>query len=440
MFATKPSAALDLFRELGVEGQLIEPEPTRRGARICIGGKLVPIPDGFVLMRATKLWPMLTTSLLTWRGKMRWLSERWIKSSQARVRGKEDTENGAVDESVASFVQRRMGREILDRIVAPLSAGIYTADVTKLSMCSTMGPIYAMEREHGSLARATRVRRRSGEDSTERSSTGARYGQFRAFKGGMKQMVATLASALPQDAIRLNAPVQAIELQEESSAAQGRVSLTLGDGSQQDFDHVVLAIPPKQGAKLIESIDTTPHQAAAHRAAASLRSIPSASTAIVVLGLRRADITKDIETFGFVVPLTEGRKILAGSFASHKFAGRAPDGYVIARVFVGGAMQPELLQQDDESLVQLVRDELSQIIGLRGEPVFAKTVRWNDAMPQYHVGHHQIVGEIHAAMSKLPGLTFTSNALHGVGIAPVIAQAGKVASDVLAQLDACQGD
>ncbi|WP_315854248.1 protoporphyrinogen oxidase [Rubripirellula amarantea] len=429
MFATQPAAALDLCRKLGVEDQLIEPLPTRRGARICQHGKLIPIPDGFVLMRATKLMPMLTTDLLTWRGKLRWLAERFIPSSQPVG----DTDEN-LDESVASFVQRRMGREVLDRIVAPLSAGIYTADVNQLSMRSTMGPIYAMEREHGSLAKATHVKRKRGEDSEERNSTGARYGRFRAFEGGMIELVRSLVSALPTDSIKVNSPVRSLDLVPGSNRSGNQVLLGFDSGTQETFDHAVIALPPKAAKRLLRTVSNQSSSTPANLIANTLGQIPSASTAIVVMGVRRADIAKDIETFGFVVPLSEGRRILAGSFASHKFAGRAPDDHVLVRVFVGGAMQSDLLDLDDQAIIELVREELSEIIGLSGDPVFAKVVRWNDAMPQYHVGHHRLVKKVRKALDELPSLDLTSNSLDGVGIAPVIRQAEVVASSVLESL------
>ncbi len=205
MFATKPSDALDLCRELGIADRLIEPELHGRGARIVHRGRLLPIPEGFVLMRATQLTPMLTTPLLSLSGKLRFLMERWIKSPP-RDQGADLPE----DESVGDFVRRRMGVEVLNRIVAPLTAGIYTADVNKLSMQATMGPIAEMERQYGSLAAATAARRRVGEDSVERASTGARYGQFRAFQGGMIELIRSLADFLPENTIRLATPVRSI--------------------------------------------------------------------------------------------------------------------------------------------------------------------------------------------------------------------------------------
>ena len=408
MFAKKPSAAMDFCRELGLEDQLIEPKPSGRGARIVRNGQLVPIPEGFVLMRATQLWPMLCTPLLSLHGKLRFLMERWIAPAKTDE-----------DESVSSFVQRRMGQEVLDRIVAPLSAGIYTADVTKLSMQTTMQAIAGMEKKYGSLARATAVRRRKGEDSVERGSTGARYGQFRAFRGGMIELIKGIAQSLPDDSINLNSPVESIR-------SMGNQWIVTESGTDHKFDHVVVAVPPKAAVNLLKP--TAP------LASAELAKIESASAAIVVLGVSANDIKRPVNTFGFVVPLSEKRRILAGSFASHKFSDRSPEGNVLIRVFIGGAMQPELLEKSDEELVRIAQEELSDLIGLTGDPLVSRVVRWNDAMPQYHVGHGDRVRIIDEEIGRIPGLSFTSNALHGVGIAPVIKQADQVARKVISSL------
>jgi oxygen-dependent protoporphyrinogen oxidase len=431
MFSTNPPAAIELCRRLGVEQRLIEPQLEGRGARIACGTELVPLPEGFVLMRATQLWPMLTTPLLSIRGKLRFLLERFMPSiGGTRTRGAEKgtAEEGGddslpPDESVADFVRRRMGQEVLERIVAPLSAGIYTADVNRLSMQATMGPIAKMERDYGSLARATAARRRSGQDSVERSSAGARYSQFRAFRGGMIELISTLADSLAAGTIQLSSPVESID-RSETSRSPAPWTFTV-NGEPHTFDEVIVAVPPAAASKLV-----SPHSP---DAAKELAKIESASTAIVVLGARESEIERDINTFGFVVPLTEGRRILAGSFASHKFAGRAPQGHVLIRVFVGGAMQPELLRLSDEELVKLVREELSDLIGYRGTPELTRVVRWNHAMPQYHVGHRERVERIEQAMTRVDGLSLMTNALHGVGIAPVIRQAGKLAKTIAAR-------
>ncbi len=407
MFSIQPPAALDLLRQIGVEDRLILPQAEGRGARIVHRGRLFDLPDGLVLMRATKFASILTTPLLSWKGKLRFMAEPWIK----RV----IPDDEQADVSVAQFVTRRLGREALDRIIGPLVAGIYTADVNRLSMKATMGPLVEMEQEFGSLARATMSRRRSGKDSVERASSGARYEQFRAFRGGMIELIESLRIQLPPETIRTAAEVTSLRRGESDWQLQT-------DGPPESFDHVVVATPPSAAARLLTSI--------APIAASELGAIESASAAIVVLAVRRSDVQADIRTFGFVVPPCEKRKILAASFASNKFAGRAPDDHVVIRVFVGGMLQPELLAQSDSELVQLARGELEELIGLSGQPTLSHVVRWNHAMPQYHVGHLQRIQRIEEEIQKLPNLSLINNAMHGVGIAPVIQTAGKIASEI----------
>ncbi|MEM9585951.1 MAG: protoporphyrinogen oxidase [Planctomycetota bacterium] len=406
MFATKPAGVLELVEKLGATDRLIEPKVEGRGAMLLHRGRLVDIPEGFVLMRATRYLPMLTTPLLSPLGKLRLMAEPMI------WRRDEDS-----DESVGDFVRRRLGGEVLDRLVGPLVAGIYTADVDRLSMQATMGPIRQMERKHGSLARATLRRKREGLDSTERNTAGARYGQFRAFRGGMQELIDRLAAALPSGAIQLNTAVET--LTRASHDSPKRWQLTTVDGQSTSYDDVVVTIPAKPAAKLLRGV--------AHEAATELEQIETASTAIVVLVVKRQDIARPAGAFGFVVPPKEGRQILAGSFASEKFAGRAPEDHVIIRVFIGGVLQPELLEHDDDGLVRIATEELADLIGLGGDPVINKVVRWNDAMPQYHVGHLHRVERIGNDVRRHPGLWLHSASLDGVGIAPIISGAARLA-------------
>ena len=402
MFATNPPAAIELIERMGIDDQLLLPKEKGRGAKIVRRGRLVSIPEGFVLMRATQMWPMLTTPLLSPLGKLRWLAERFVSSR-----------SGDKDISVGEFVRHRMGHEVLQRIVAPLVAGIYTADVERLSMQATMKNIWEMQRKHGSLARATAIRRRAGKDSVERQSTGARYSQFRSFKNGMYDLIRSLADALPADVIRTGSRVTAV-------TARGEVS---SEGSPPEtYDHVVVATPSRVSAKLLME--------AAPDVAAELSSIEYASTAIAVLVVRRSDIARPANAFGFVVPHSEQRSILACSFASEKFAERAPEDHVIIRVFIGGMLQADLLDRTDDELQEIARKELSDLIGLSGTPVLSRVIRWNDAMPQYHVGHADRVERIELGIGRLESVSLVNNALHGVGIAPVVAAAGKVAEKI----------
>ncbi len=421
MFTTSPPAALELCRRLGVEDRLLRPEVAGRGAMIARGDRLIRIPDGFVLMRATQLMSMLRTPLLSPRGKLRLLAERFVRQRDRSVE----------DESVGSFVTRRLGQECLDNIVAPLVAGIYTADVNRLSMAATMKPLWDMEASDGSLARATLRRKRTGEDATERTSSGARYEQFRAFPGGMFEFIETLADRLGREHIRLNSPVESLQ-----SMPNGiRLS-----PSGERFDHVVLTSPAPVSAKLLATLaaSTTDKRLSSeiNTAVSCLRSIGYASTAIVVMGIPRNAIKRMPKTFGFVVPPSEQRNILAGSFASEKFRGRAPQDHVIVRAFVGGVLHPEVLSKSDDMLIEIVAKELGDIIGLEiprsihDVAAFAKVVRWNDAMPQYEVGHASKAVAIESAIGQIPHVDLVTNAVGGVGIAPVIASGQKCAQRI----------
>lgn len=413
MFATEPAAGLELCKELGIEDELITPLPGARGAAIVQNGKLIRIPEGFVLMRPTLIWPMLRTPLLSLAGKLRLLAEPFVAK-----RGE------IADESIESFVTRRLGRETLDRIVQPLVGGIYTGDVAKLSMAATMSQFWDMEQRDGSLYRATTRRSREGADSAEQNSAGARYEKFRSFPTGMGRFAEELAKRLDERHLHLNARVQSLVKTGEG----WKLTWTTGDdGSVVDstFSHVIVATPARIAAKLLA--DVVPE------ASRELEAIRFASSAVVVFGVREADIEQKLAIAGFIVPIRQRRKIIAVSFTGDKFAGRTPQGYKLLRVFIGGELQPELLSLSDSQLVDLAKDELKELIGLRGEPVLTKVVRWNDAMPQYHVGHVQRLKVIQAAIDQHRGLSLIGNSLHGVGIAPTIAYARKVAMAVAAE-------
>ncbi len=406
MFSSEPDDALQLCQDLGVADELIHPAREGRGAMIVRDNRLYTIPEGFVLMRPTRLTSMLTTPLLSVPGKLRLLRERFVPQRK-----------GSDDESVASFVRRRFGDELLTRIVQPLVGGIYTADPERLSMSATMRPFVQMEQQYGSLTAATLARRRSGADSNEKSSSGARYSQFRGFAGGMKTLFQHLLNSLPDDCVRLSAPVLALA----RSADRWRVVLS---DSQviDDVDGIILAVPTNVAAGICRSISTS--------AATELEGFQSASSVILVVGAKDQTIARIPSTFGFVVPARERRHILACSFASHKFAGRTPPGHTLMRIFLGGALQPEVCSWSDDRLFKVAAEELGTWIGWNGRAVIKQVVRWNDAMPQYCVGHLERVAKVEACLREFPSLVVAGNGLYGVGIAPVVARAKRAAAQV----------
>jgi len=412
-YLTEPPTVLQLAERLGIRDQLISTEPSQRRAFVVRQGRLLPVPAGFTLMAPGRLWPILTTPLLSWRGKLRLACERFIPR-----RGEQEAE-----ESLAEFATRRLGREVFERIVQPLVAGIYSADSRKLSVAATLPRFIDMEREYGSLTRAALAKARARRQSSDES--GARYGMFVTPRDGASSLIEALASHLPSGAIRLSTAVETIEKTEHGW------TLSCRDGAQaQPFDAMVLATPAPVTARLLDALDPV--------ASGLLAGIPHASAAIVCLGYRREQLSRPLEGFGFVVPLGERRPIMAASFSSNKFPGRAPNDQVLIRVFLGGALDPERIDQSDEQLQGIAREQLEELIGVSGEPTLSRTVRWPAAMPQYHLGHREIVAEIERHMARHEGLEFTNNALHGVGVPHCIAAGERAAEAIASRLGVAQ--
>jgi oxygen-dependent protoporphyrinogen oxidase len=300
-----------------------------------------------------------------------------------------------------------------------LIGGIYTADPTQLSLAATLPQFIAMERQHGSVIRATRRQQRSAK--TQEQSSGARYGLFVAPRDGMQTLVDALVERLPGEAIRLQTSVDRLTPQMDGSwLVQPR------GGLAEAFDGVILATKAPVAGRLLMTTSTA--------LATDLAHIEYAGAALAVLGVRREQIAHPLNGFGFVVPAVENRRILAGSFSSIKFAGRAPEGGVLIRVFIGGALQPKLLEHDDDELKRIVLEELSELIGLRGEPQWCDISRWDRAMPQNHVGHLQIVHAIEERAAALPNFALAGNAYRGVGIPFCIRSGEQAAERVLESL------
>ena len=411
-FITNVPWGIDLCRRLGLEHELLATDESRRQAFVVHRGNLVRVPSGFLLMTPSRLGPMLKTPLLSPLGKLRLLAEYFIPAKRNNL-----------DESLGSFVRRRLGREVFERLVQPLIGGIYTADPERLSLAATMPRFLEMERSSGSLLRAAWKDRRNAKAHAEANASGARYGMFVAPRHGMASLVERLAERLPASTIQLHSVVDRIE-----RPATGRWKLVIAQSKPgetlppevRSFDAVVLATPAFRTARLLETFDG--------ELAASLNQIPYAGTAILTFVYRCKDIAHPLDGFGFVVPAIEKRQILAASFSSNKFPGRAPVDQVLIRVFIGGACQPELLELPDERLRAIAATELAELLGIRGEPLQVGIARWPRSMPQYHVGHVQLIEKIEARVRSFSGLALAGSAYHGVGI-PNCIHTGELAAE-----------
>ncbi|QDU27377.1 Protoporphyrinogen oxidase [Anatilimnocola aggregata] len=412
MFNTREPWALELAQRVGLTNELINTDPRFRRAFVVHRGKLCPVPEGFTLMSPAKVWPILKTPLLSPLGKLRLASEYFIP-------GKRDDQ----DESLTSFALRRFGREAFDRLIQPLIGGIYTADPDRLSMQATLKQFVEHERKYGSLIRAMRAMQKTQPGKPkEAAASGARYGQFLAPRLGMSQLIDAIANHLPAGSIRLNARIERLERTPHDSGVNWCLFVQ-GSPAPLTFDDVIVASPAHSCPPLLERI--------APQLSGLVKLIPHAGCSVAVMGYKREQFTHPLDGFGFVAPRVENRRIIAGSLASVKFAGRAPDGRILLRVFVGGALQPELNELDDQGIEQLVRKELGELLGATGEPEFCQVNRWHGVMPQYHVGHLDLVAKIDAAANAIPHFALAGNAYHGVGI-PFCVRSGEEAAERIA--------
>lgn len=403
-FITSKPWGLNLASRLGLSGELIETNPEKRRTYILHKGRLVPLPEGFFMLAPTMIMPFLKTPLFSWRGKLRMMMDLVVPKKASE------------DESLASFVRRRLGAEALELAAQPMISGVYTADPEKLSLRATMPQFLEMEERHGSVIMGMYKNFRSGKKGAPAGS-GARYSLFVSFREGMSTIVDAIVKKLPVGSVRTGVAVEGI-----TETYDGWQMTT--DSGTLDAAGVIFATPAYVTASLLG--DTSPG------CASLLSQIEYASSAVVIQAYRKDDVGVDIDGFGFVVPRIEGSPIIACSFSSEKFAGRAPEGYTVMRVFVGGAVNPEWYLTDDGRLSDTVNAELSAILRISSKPLFTIIRRYPNAMPQYHVGHMELVEEINKGIRKLDGLEVAGNAFGGVGM-PDCVNSGERAAERLLQ-------
>jgi oxygen-dependent protoporphyrinogen oxidase len=404
-FITNKPWGVDLCRTLGLTDRLVGTDPQHRRSFVVRQGRLVPVPEGFVLLAPNRLGPILTTPILSFRGKLRLLLDLLLPRRALES-----------DESLSAFVKRRLGREVLERLVQPLVAGIYTADPNELSLKATLPQFPAMEAEYGSLIWAA-LRHAKATRAAERNASGARYGLFVTLAEGMDGLPCALEAALPPGTVHTSTAVRWIARQ----APAGPWRIELLDGPAIEADAVILTTEAHSAARLLDGFDS---ELALH-----LRSIPYASSVVVSMAYRRDQVSHPLDGFGAVVPALEDRSILAVSFASVKFPGRAPQGTVLLRAFLGGATRPDLFEREDDDLVALARSDLADLLGARGQPILVEVSRHARAMPQYTLGHLDRVAEIRRLAMHHPGLALAGNAYDGVGI-PDCIRSGQEAAEL----------
>ena len=402
-FITQKPQALDLCKTLGLADQLIQTHPVEKTIYTLTRGKLVPIPTG--LLVPDRLTPFLLSPILSMAGKLRMGMDLFIPRLGKMFQQ---------DESIASFVRRRLGEEAVHQIAEPILAGIYAGDVEKLSIAATFPQLRAMEETHGSLIWGILMQRW---DAARSKTPKSDWTLFVKPRGGLSSIIEGLMRRLTDVTLRADTEVQAID-----PDSTGGYQVKTGEGIVH-ADVVVATVNTHAVAKWVEGWDAP--------LAEMLRGITYVSTASVSLGFKKSDVAHPLNGFGFVVPRGEGRKIMAATWSSTKFPGCAPQGHVLIRAFLGGAHREEQVAQADEVLLGDVREALRDMMGIHASPVVTHVARWVKANPQYHVGHLARVARIEQQAANHPGIFLTGAPYRGVGLPDCIRQGEETADKIL---------
>lgn len=446
-FLSYKPRGLGLCRELGLEDRLHGTNEKIRRTYVMRHGKLYDLPEGLTGLIPSRFGPMIKTGLISPLGKLRMGLDYFIPPKSP---------NG--DESLAQFVERRLGRELYDRMIEPLMSGIYAGDGEQLSLGATFPQLRQTELTHGSLVKGMLATKRK----TQRSGgpmppiSNKKWPAFVTPETGLAEIVEALQTRLADVDVRLQTRVVQITANEfaawqrkpaeagshditepvltglsyqPSSSLDGQAAVyqvVLETGETLAADAVILATPAYATAYLVVGLDPEMAQA--------LKGIPYASTATVSVAYPLKDIPRPLNGYGYIIPRAEGRSILACTWTSTKFPHRAPAGYGLIRAFIGRAGDDEVINRSDEELLGIVRHELQEVLGITAAPSVQRIFRWPKAMPQYTLGHLERLAVIEQRLAQHPGLFVAGNAYRGIGIPDCIASGEQAADQVVAYL------
>ncbi|HKN71632.1 MAG TPA: protoporphyrinogen oxidase [Terriglobales bacterium] len=405
-FLTEKPWAADLCGKIGLGDQLIGSNDSERKTYIVARGKLVVMPDGLMFMVPTKIMPTVFSPLFSLRTKIRMAAEWFHPPHKA-----------SADETVAEMVERHYGSEMVDLLADPLLSGVYGGEASQLSVRAVLPRFADMESKHGSLGRAMLAARKKMGAAPNIPARPL----FSSLKDGMQQMTDALVARLDANALRKSSLVQSVIPQDDA--------WTVSAGYQSDqFDAVIIATPTHAAAAVLQAADGNLSR--------ELGEIQYSSSVTVTLGYGEKVRRSLPPGFGFLVPRSEGHRMLAATFVHNKFPHRAPENRAIVRCFLGGARDEQILQSSEAEILEIVRRELRQIIGtaLDAEPLFARVYKWKSAMAQYSVGHLERLQRIEALRQKLPGLALAGNGYSGIGVPDCVRSGAEAAGKILAEM------
>lgn len=418
-FLTEKPAAHRIAKLAGVFDQELPTDDSKKKTWILSRGKLHQLPDGVMMFAPTKFTPFATTGLFSFPGKLRMGLDLLIRP---KVRWAEGEGAQDHDETLESFVLRRMGRECLERLAEPLVGGVHASDPTRMSLAATFPRLLEMEQRYGSMIGGFLEASRKAAEMRKKYPTapGAKPRTFfTSFSAGMQTLTDAMAVGIGTDRIVSGRPVTSI-----TRSSYGW-SVSFADGSSEDVDAIVIATESWAAEPLVRPIDSA--------IAEALAAIPSSSSATVSLGFRADEIGIDLNAFGVLCPNVEGRLLMAATYSSSKWPGRAPEGKALLRGFVGGPHNQHILQKSDAELIEIVISEMRDILGVKGTPLFSKVYRWEKGMPQYTLGHLQRVESIEQRLAEIPGLAIAGGSYRGVGLPNCIESGERAAAKLLAE-------
>jgi len=412
-FLTSKPAVHRVAKAAGIFDDELPSDESRKKTLILSRGNLYEMPDGVMMFAPTKFVPFATTGLFSWPGKIRMGMDLFVPKKKL-------VDGELNDETLEHFIVRRMGRECLDRLAEPLVGGVHASDPTQMSLAATFPNLLEMEQKHGSMLKGFLATRKMVEEMKKKypPKPGDKPKTFfTSFLGGMQELTESMADSAGRESIRTGAAVRSIDKEGESW------TVTLVDGSTLSGDAVIIATESWAAEPLVRSVDS--------QIADALAQIPSSTSATVSLGFHADQIGIDMNAFGVLCPQVEKRALMAATYSSTKWPGRAPEGKVLMRGFVGGPQNQAIMDNSDEDLVAIVVREMREILGIKGEPLFSRVYRWHLGMPQYTMGHLGRVETIEQRSSELPGLALAGGSYRGVGIPNCIESGERAVSKVV---------
>jgi oxygen-dependent protoporphyrinogen oxidase len=405
-FLTEKPWANQLCAELGIANDLIGSNDSQRVTYILVNGRLVPMPDGLMFMVPTKLIPTALTSLFSWSTKFKMLGELMHPPQPVHK-----------DETVAQMVERHFGAEVVDRLADPLLSGVYGGDASSLSVRAVLPKFVEMEENYGSLCRAMLAGRKKMA-AMQKAKGYAPKPLFSSLRGGMQQLIDAIVARLTPQWLRTSTVISQLSQKENGW------ELVTPQGIER-FDSVIFATPARIASTMLARVNA--------QLSDDLGKVEYSSSITVTLGYKREDLKACKPGFGFLVPRSEGTRMLATTYVHTKFPFRAPDNKALVRCFLGGAKDQSVLRLSDEEVTAVVRKELQQITGLKADPWFVKVYRWDRAMAQYTPGHLERIERIGETLRQMRTLSIAGNFYKGIGV-PDCIRTGKEAAQHMASL------